>query len=468
MDRVVHIEEEVVRDLPRVAPLCENIDVEKAKIDIGGCELYCEQEGEGMPLVLLHGGPGATHHYFHPYFGRARNFARVIYYDQRGCGLSDYEKGDGYTVDQAADDLEALREALGVDRWVVLGSSYGGLLAQHYARRYPDHLAGLVLVGASPGLPGGAGRSRQNDFISPEEGRRISEIRRDRSLTTAQRIYNAFLNGDWKRQNFYKPSKERIARIALYEWVHDSNFNAIMSRSVRGVDVEGVFEKCPIPTLIVEGRWDMTWNEQKAGLIERNHPGAKMIILEKSAHYPFEDEPEKFFKELKKFMKSARPPSAHKIARWKKQIAERQAERDKDPVRWLGRVGWGRTSNQQIAGRYQPDWLDRLRDPTSLLKTGFALYDVKRYAEALAVFEKMEQRSGGDRLNKAVGLIWQGHMLDLLYKRKQAISIYRKVAAMEVSGRMRHDQFGIAYSPSRYARERIETPFERIENRDDG
>ena len=60
-------------------------------------------------MVLLHGGPGGTHHYFHPTFSRAAEFSRVIYYDQRGCGLSDYAPGEGYTIQQAADDIEALR-----------------------------------------------------------------------------------------------------------------------------------------------------------------------------------------------------------------------------------------------------------------------------------------------------------------------------------------------------------------------
>ena len=86
-----------------------------------------------MPVVLLNGGPGATHHYFHPWFSRAKDFARVIYYDQRGCGLSDYNPGAGYSVFQAVEDLEQLRRALEIDQWVVAGHSYGGYLAQQYA-----------------------------------------------------------------------------------------------------------------------------------------------------------------------------------------------------------------------------------------------------------------------------------------------------------------------------------------------
>jgi pimeloyl-ACP methyl ester carboxylesterase len=230
-DRVVHIEDGVIREIPSVPRLCDSLDARKEKVDIGDCKLYCEQEGKGTPIVLLHGGPGATHHDFHPSFSRAAGFARVVYYDQRGCGLSDYTPGKGYCMDQAVDDLDRLRRAVGVDQWVVLGHSYGGLLAQCYAMKYPESIKGLVLVCASTGLHGQSMPSRQGEFISQQEREKMGEIRGTPGLSVAQLIYNNFLNGDWKRQSYYKPTREQIARGALYGWVHDNNFNAVMSAS---------------------------------------------------------------------------------------------------------------------------------------------------------------------------------------------------------------------------------------------
>ena len=129
-----------------------------------------EEQGTGTPIVLLHGGPGSTHLGFHPSFDRASKFARVIYYDQRGCGLSDYKPEEGYTVNQAASDLNRLRESLGIEKWVVLGHSYGGFLAQYYATLYPAHVRGLVIVCGGTGLHDKKLRgSRQWDFIAEEE-----------------------------------------------------------------------------------------------------------------------------------------------------------------------------------------------------------------------------------------------------------------------------------------------------------
>ena len=76
----------------------------------------------------------------------------------------------------------------------------------------------------------------------------------------------------------------------------------------------------------------------------------------------------------------------------------------------------------------------------------------------------MAERAGGDPRGQAVALIWQGHMLDLLDKRVEAVARYRKAAGLNFSGQQRHDQYGLAYYPSAYARQRMDSPFVRVEN----
>ncbi|MCI0495706.1 alpha/beta fold hydrolase, partial [candidate division KSB1 bacterium] len=143
LDRVVTIEPKLITEIPATFRWCDRIDgLKKQRINVGDAELYVEEEGTGTPLVLINGGPGGTHHYFHPWFSRAKNYARIIYYDQRGCGLSEFKPGEkGYSVDQAVEDLDAIRRALNIEKWVLLGYSYGGFLAQYYTVRHPDHVA---------------------------------------------------------------------------------------------------------------------------------------------------------------------------------------------------------------------------------------------------------------------------------------------------------------------------------------
>ncbi len=308
LDRVVHIEPALVTSIPATFRWCDRIEgLDKRRIDVGGAGLYVELEGKGVPLVLINGGPGGTHHYFHPWFSRAKKYARVVYYDQRGCGLSDFKPGDkGYSVEQAVEDLEAIRKALGFEKWAVLGYSYGGFLAQLYTVLHPENVSGLILLGATPGMRADDGPSRQDEFISEAEKNRMTELRRElneyaktnalpRQRIVELSIYNNFLTGDWKRQNFYSPSPDSLAQGALYEWVNDQNFNSVMGQTQGRWDFTGAFEGNPIPTLVLEGRYDLTWSEKKKDILKGNHPAARMVVFESAAHGIYDEQPDEFF-----------------------------------------------------------------------------------------------------------------------------------------------------------------------------
>jgi proline iminopeptidase len=470
-DGVVHVEKTLVRDLPDVARLCDSIKgLKQRRVNVGGCEVYCEVEGDGVPLVLINGGPGATHHGFHPAFSRAGDFAKVVYYDQRGCGQSDSKPGEGYSVDQAVDDLERLREALKIDKWVVLGHSYGGVLAQSYAIKYPERPAGLVLVGSSTAMQVALQPGREGQFLSKEESARIAEINNTPGLSTAQRVYNNFLNGDWKRQHYTKPSGEELARIALYEWKPAPGFRDAIISSLNNVDLEGAFEACPIPTLIIEGEWDLTWNTDKAGKLAKNHPRGRLVMFAESAHSPFKDEPERFFGLLRDFTRNLPEVSATDLKSWKDRLAQREQRRKQSPAHIvrsaLGK--YGRQGSEQIVQAYSDEWLKELHDSNLLVQTGMALYDCERYEKALEVFRRAGEAVGqSDKHGLAVALIWQGHMLDLLGRRDEAIAVYERVVRMDISSRgspVRNDQYGLAYYPTSYALQRTKVPFTRLEN----
>jgi proline-specific peptidase len=477
-DGVVHIEDSLHTEIPETPRWEEELGLTGRRVDVGDAELYVEEEGSGIALVLINGGPGGTHHYFHPWFGRVGEYARVIYYDQRGTGLSDYEPGaDGYSVEQAVDDLEALRVALGVDRWVLVGFSYGGFLAQYYTTTYPAHVAGLVLVGASPGMWAETGRSPQYDFISEAEIDRMRELRAElrelreregwsRQMYVRLVVYNNFLNGDWKRQHYYKPSAEKFAQIALYEWVQDADFNSIMSQSKDKVDLTGAFDNNPISTLILEGKWDLTWGEAKPTMLSRNHPHARMVVIEGAGHSIYDENPDAFFAELEGFVRGLSPVDPAAITAFEERLAAWRTRWEGSPLYYLKGAGWGKSGSEQLAEAYEPSWLEGIERPGDIMRLGFALYDAERYEEALRIFERLERaaEAEGDRSRHAVSLIWQGQMLDLLGRREEAIARYQRVVDMNPQGGQRHDQYGMSYQYGPYAAERLVAPFQRIEN----
>lgn len=123
-------------------------------VDVEGAALVPDGDRmrERPTLLLLHGGPGFDHSGFKPLFGRLAEVAQVVYVDHRGHGRSDDCPPAEWTLDTFADDVVRLCDALGIERPVVLGQSFGGFVAQRYLARHPGHPARVVLSSTSPHL----------------------------------------------------------------------------------------------------------------------------------------------------------------------------------------------------------------------------------------------------------------------------------------------------------------------------
>jgi proline-specific peptidase len=127
------------------------------RISVGDVRLFVDVGGPGLvpdglemrerpTLLMLHGGPGLDHSPFkQPHFSPLSEIAQVIFYDHRGNGRSDYGPPERWTLDTWADDVVRLCDALGIEKPVVFGASFGGFVALNYAIRHPDHPRKLIL-----------------------------------------------------------------------------------------------------------------------------------------------------------------------------------------------------------------------------------------------------------------------------------------------------------------------------------
>ena len=124
---------------------------------VNGVRLFFDVEGarlvpdgpsmrEKPTLILLHGGPGFDHTIYKPAYSRLTDVAQVIYLDHRGNGRSDGGPKEHWTLAQWGDDLRAFCDALGIEKPIVLGVSFGGMVAMAYATRHPAHPGKLALV----------------------------------------------------------------------------------------------------------------------------------------------------------------------------------------------------------------------------------------------------------------------------------------------------------------------------------
>lgn len=120
-----------------------------------GVASHCAGAGDGVPLLLVHGGPGVPHDYLRPLEALADE-RRVVFYDQYGCGLSDRAEDQGtYTIELFVDELARIREELGLDRVHLFAHSYGGPLALEYLLRHPQSgVISLILSNSFASVPG--------------------------------------------------------------------------------------------------------------------------------------------------------------------------------------------------------------------------------------------------------------------------------------------------------------------------
>ena len=120
-------------------------------VDAHGVMIYYMTVGRGAPLMIVHGGPGASHDYFLPYLLPLARHNELVFIDERGSGKSQQlSDPSGYTVENMVEDVEDVRQALDLGRITLLGHSYGGVLAQAYALKYQRNLTHLILCSTFP------------------------------------------------------------------------------------------------------------------------------------------------------------------------------------------------------------------------------------------------------------------------------------------------------------------------------
>ncbi len=271
---------------------------------INGNEVYYTTNGQGRPMLLMHGGSGLDHTYFRPWLDTLSDQVQLIYYDQLGQGRSTRPQSyEGISMGTWADEADALRASLGHERIILLGHSFGGFIAQEYALRHGDHLEGLILCDTAPVLD-------YQDVImanaqsrgTPEQVQAViaglsAPVADDASfqqlLTTILPLYF----------NTYDPEVGKQMDDAIQ--YSAQGFNQGMGVCLPTFNVLSRLGEITVPTLIMAGRHD--WITPPAQGAERLHaglPNAKLVIFEESGHFPFIEEHDKFVHAVRDWLNS--------------------------------------------------------------------------------------------------------------------------------------------------------------------
>ncbi len=304
MDKVVGQKRASAHLYPPIDPFDQRV------LDVGdGHRVYVEQAGnpDGIPVVVLHGGPGggcspAMRRYFDP------NVFRVVLFDQRGCGRSrPHASVEANTTWHLVADIEQIRVTLGIDRWIVFGGSWGATLALIYAQAHPARVAALTLRGVflmtQPELDwfygGGAGKfwpdlwqrfadlipeDEQGDFIAAYHRRLFSgdlplETRFARAWAAWENAL-ASMESDGITGESPADYARAFARLENHYFVN----GGFLSEDQQILHPVQMAKIAKIPGVIVQGRYDMICPPVSAYRLAQMWPKSKLTLVGRAGH----------------------------------------------------------------------------------------------------------------------------------------------------------------------------------------
>lgn len=276
------------------------------QVVVGRHLVYCQSVGRGRPVFVVHGGPGLDHTYFRPWLDPLAKDAQLVFSDLPGNGRSERVALQG-GMDAWAEGIEQLRMALGVERMVLLGHSFGGYLAQEYALRHGDRLDGLILCCTSPAFD-------YPEVVAASAAARATPEQRAalQSLSVPPGDDQAFRRA-WTTLlplYFAKYVPQVGAAMDARTTYSAAAFAFGTFECVPGWSTVNRLPRLSTPTLVLSGRQDWIAPVERAGnRLQAGIPGSRHVIFEQSGHFPFIEEQPAFLAAVQGWLSSL--PRAH-------------------------------------------------------------------------------------------------------------------------------------------------------------
>ena len=263
-------------------------------------------DGDAIPLVTVHGGPGATHDYLEPLSGLADE-RPVVFYDQLGAGRSDAPDDVSlWTNDRLVDELGRLLDALDLTRVHLLGQSWGSIVAAEYALQRPDRLVSVVLADPCLSMPRFAAGAAALRAALPAEVRAVLD-RHEAAGTTDSEEYEAATMEFYRRHLCrLDPWPDALMRSfgqlnqTIYERMQGPN-EFTVTGVCRDYDIGDRLGQLAVPALFLCGRHDET-RPQETAFFHSLVPGAELVVFEESSHVPHLEEPDRYLQVLRDFL----------------------------------------------------------------------------------------------------------------------------------------------------------------------
>ncbi|HWN97945.1 MAG TPA: alpha/beta fold hydrolase [Blastocatellia bacterium] len=279
-----------------------------------GVNLMYETQGEGSEVVIVvHGGAGLPHEYFHPMLSNLSKYAKLVYFDRRADIQSAQHPERMASVYEMADDIDALRESLGLTRVTVLGHSFGGAIALNYALRHPENVKRLILVSASATIENPAeGERRIVKMLSPEE---LAAYGANEGGTGAAQPCERV------RRRYSVLYPHYFHNLIPYEFdrgVYTAYYDALAKKHALAgdptvLDVRSQLAEINVPALVLAGRYDPVTTIDQSYELASGLQRSKFVVMEHSAHFPFFEENYLFTQWVRQFMASTNDHSNERV-----------------------------------------------------------------------------------------------------------------------------------------------------------
>ncbi len=289
------------------------MDATEGTIPFRGYETWYRIVGAGeepskLPLLCLHGGPGAPHDYLEPLERVAETGRRAIFYDQVGCGKSSRTNESMWNVQTFVDEVGAVRDALGLDRTHVFGSSWGGMLAIEYALTRPPGLASVTLSSSPASIPLWAEETGRLRSELPPDVRRILDEHEAAGTADSAEYEQATMEFYKRHVIRLEPMPEYVARTfaqlaenpGVYRHMQGPN-EFVITGTLEDWDVTGRLGEIDVPTLVTSGRHDECTPRQ-AEIVHCGIRGSEWVVFEDSSHTQFAEEPDRYLEVLDDFL----------------------------------------------------------------------------------------------------------------------------------------------------------------------
>lgn len=273
-------------------------------------KLYYQVIGKGQPVIFLHGGPGLGFSYLLPQLGHIGETSQAIFYDQRSSGKSTPFTlvPEQMNLELFLQDLEQLRTHLRHEKVVLVGHSWGGMLAMAYAIKYPQHVKALILMDSMPAT------SQGYDALDKSFNQRlqlvdaqIDALMHSRDFIQGnQEVYVKYFNLV-SAQFLYDPLsiKKISTNFSLETATNQVNTDALFTKHVfsKPYDLRPQLSQLRIPTLIIHGDTDPipVWTARQ---IAESIPGSRFVIIKKSGHFSYAEQEADVLSEIKHFLLS--------------------------------------------------------------------------------------------------------------------------------------------------------------------